>query len=79
MNCIKCGSKDIFIRFKSKEYEYHNSRSNIFNLSNFTKQTDWQTHGYTSYITTREHLFCSCKTCDYQWLQDTLDNTKKEQ
>ncbi len=79
MNCIKCGSTDLYIKFKNKDYEYNKSRSDIVNLSKFTKQTDWQTYGYTAYIATKEHLFCSCKTCEYQWLQDTLDNTKEKQ
>lgn len=80
MECIKCGSCDINVTYKSSEDKvyYENDYKKVANLSKYTKYISWQSQGYTSYSIQKEHLLCNCKTCQYKWAENTKDLKNRE-
>lgn len=62
--CVKCGGDDLLIRWHGAG-AYHRSRTGASCHSDYG---EW--HGNP----TGEHLHVTCRTCQFDWFEDTLDN-----
>jgi len=59
--CCKCGSEDIVLTYVGKD-DYYFHRSERDAGLNIKEKSD------------KEFMLCHCKTCHYEWNEDTLDN-----
>jgi len=56
--CVKCGGEDILVRWHPGHGRYGTGGCGF----------------HAKVVVYSEHLHCTCRTCQYEWGEDTLDN-----
>lgn len=76
-SCAKCGRADFNIQYIANVNTRYGvcTYETVGNKGKFVEYIDFQSTG-KHYSIKKEHLYCTCNTCGYKWLKDTIDNTK---
>jgi len=72
--CSKCGDIDLVITYVD-ESELINSSSFKIIDDEFVSSSDYGM--YNKLTAKKEHLYKRCRTCHYEWRENTIDNIKK--